>query len=587
MNVTLPPDDAARRARSAGITAAVASRDEAAGAALGLLVAEGPDAASFLHSQLTQDITGLQPGEGRFAARVSRTGHVEHLLSVHRDPTVVTRFYLLTEADDIARLRDDLDAALFADDLTLTVRPVARWRLALGPSVPAALDAALGTNRWATVDDGHVAEVAEGGLVMRRALGGDPGLVSIDPSPAFEDAFTAALTAAGGVDIDATTFAAALDALRVEAGVARIGPETTGKRRLLPETGMETTTVSYSKGCYLGQEVIARVRTYGSVPQLLRALLTEAPADALPPIGAPLLRVDGTQIGAIASRARVPSRTGWVALAYLDRAHRTPGATWELQGPQGSWSATVATLPLHAAADTAARVAQRYDSAIRRFAGGDVDGALRDLEAVLVLDPAFADAYEVLGVMLGKAGRTHEAIDLFRRLEEVAPDEPLVHTNLSVYYMQLGDKETAEAEAGKATLKQMARASGRTGRVDADVEAGKRKDAARKRTMFEKVLAFDPDDGIANFGLGQALLTLGEVEAAIDALTRAVTVEPNNAVAYAALGRALERAERRDDAVATYQRGLVVASKRGDLMPLREMEHRLLLLGAPRVVADQ
>ena len=582
MTERMPPDEAARRARAAGIVTSWTSEASHA-ATLGVVLAEGPDAGRFLHSQLTQDVLGLTPGGGRFAARVSRTGHVEHLLSVHRDAHDPNRFYLVTEATDAARLLADLDGALFSDDLVLRAHPVQRWVLAVGPRVPAALDAAVGATRWSDANDGDNAPLPGQGLAIRRAAGGDPGVCLLDPSEAIVDALRDALEVRGGAFLDAETFAAALEALRVEAGVARLGPETAGKRRLLPETGMETSTVSYSKGCYLGQEVIARVRTYGSVPHLLRALLTETDASFLPPVGAPLTLDDGAVIGAIASRAQVPSRAGWVALAYLDRAHRTPGATWRLQGPAGVWTATVAALPLHAAADTAARVAQRYDGAIRKFASGDVEGALRDLEEVLVLDPSFADAYEVLGVILGKAGRTHEAIDLFRRLEEVAPDEPLVHTNLSVYYMQLGDKETAEAEAGKATLKQMARASGRSGRVDTDVEAGKRKDAARKRTMFEKVLSFDPDDGIANFGLGQALLILGEVDAAVASLERAVEVEPNNSAAHAALGRALERAERTHDAVSAYQRGLQVASRRGDLMPLREMEHRLLLLGAPRV----
>lgn len=583
MTPRLGPHETARRAREAAALCAIPAGEPVDGASLGVVVAEGPDAGRFLHSQLTQDINGLAPGAGRFAARVSRTGHVEHLLSVHRDPSAPQRFYLLTEVAHAERLHADLDGALFSDDLVLRIHPTVRCVLAVGPQVPSALDAALAVRTWENGGDGDMAPLPDGGLAFRRALGGDPGVCLIDPSDTTLESLQAALEARGGAVVEGATFGEALEALRIEAGVARLGPETQGKRRLLPETGMETSTVSYSKGCYLGQEVIARVRTYGSVPHLLRALVTEAQADALPPIGAPLLLDDGTAIGTIASRSQVPSRPGWVALAYLDRGHRTPGATWRLQGPTGGWTATVATLPLHAAADTAARVHQRYDGAIRKFASGDVDAALHDLEDVLVLDPGFADAYEVLGVMLGKAGRTHEAIDLFRRLEEVAPDEPLVHTNLSVYYMQLGDKETAEAEAGKATLKQMARASGRSGKVDADVEAGKRKDAARKRTMFEKVLSFDADDGIANFGLGQALLILGEVDAAVTSLQRAVAVEPNNSAAHAALGRALERAERREDAISAYQRGLEVAARRGDLMPLREMEHRLLLLGAPRV----
>ena len=68
-----------------------------------------------------------------------------------------------------------------------------------------------------------------------------------------------------------------------------------------------------------------------------------------------------------------------------------------------------------------------------------------------------------IGVMLGKTGRFHEAIDFFRRLEEVAPDEPMVNTNLSVFYMKIGDKQTAEDQSMRHR-RSSGRPSGRTNR---------------------------------------------------------------------------------------------------------------------------
>ena len=139
-------------------------------------------------------------------------------------------------------------------------------------------------------------------------------------------------------------------------------------------------------------------------------------------------------------------------MAYLGRNVRAPGTTLSLRSENGqAFQAEVALLPLYSAPDAQARVAQLYDLAIRTFADGDATGALARLNEALELDPTFADGYEAIGVILGKAGKYHEAIDFFRRLEEVAPNEPLVNTNLSLYYMKLGDKQTAEDEAGKAT----------------------------------------------------------------------------------------------------------------------------------------
>jgi Flp pilus assembly protein TadD len=76
---------------------------------------------------------------------------------------------------------------------------------------------------------------------------------------------------------------------------------------------------------------------------------------------------------------------------------------------------------------------------------------------------------------------------------------------------------------------------------------------------------------------------LGEAAEAAKHLARAVEVDKNNSAVYVPLGKALEQLERVDEAVAAYRAGMEVASRKGDLMPLKEMEHRLLLLGKSRV----
>lgn len=584
----------------------------------GVVMAEGPDAASFLHSQITNDVEGVAIGAGNLQARVLRTGHLQHVFSLHHP--VEHGYALITEGDRAQALHDDLDAFLFADDVRLSVLPPQHALVVQGPHSAALLDAVfgpLGFEPWDTLPE-HAVRVlrrAKGGLavpagsdapwLVRRSLSGSTGFVILVPTAEALDAFAAALEAAApdhaGLVVDAARFAAALEVLRVEAGLPRVAVETAGKKRLLPETGLEQQAVSYTKGCYLGQEVIARVRTYGSVPQLLRALVLhdhagEAPSpealaalDALPPPGT-VVRRDGKKVGMLASRTWSPEVGAPVVLAYLHRDHRAPGEVLELEpdgdpalGGGAPFRATVHLLPLHHAPDSAARVQHLYDRAIKTFAAGGPDHASRALaflEEALRLDPGFADAYEVVGVILGKSGRFHEAIDVFRRLEEVAPDEPLVNTNLSLYFMKLGDKDTAEDEAGKATLKQMAKARGASaGDVDADLQRSKRRDAERKQGMFRRVLDIDADDPVALFGLGTALSTLGQHDEAVEHLAHASAVDANNSAVYEAHGKALEALDRLDEALAVYRRGIEVASRRGDLMPLKAMQHRVLLLG--------
>ncbi len=411
----------------------------------------------------------------------------------------------------------------------------------------------------------------------------------LPPDPPDTDATIEAVRAAAHTAGLLEGSGALLDVLRVEAGQVRVDRDLPGKRgRLLPETGLEQQAVSYTKGCYLGQEVIARVRTYGSVPHLLRALvLEEGDLADVPAVGEPVLAADGTRLGVWAwSRAHSPVADAPIALAYLGRAHRTPGTVHALAGTSGPLRARVALSPLYHAADDASRAAQQYDRAIRTFAAGETAAALAQLEACLRLDPSYADAYEAIGVILGRAGRFHEAIDFFRRLEEVAPDEPMVHTNLSLYYMKIGDKPTAEAEAAIATQKGFAKLARERGRdfdaaaFTAQQDDADRKDAERKKVMFGQVLSFDPDDPIALFGRGSAQIRLGEHADAAATLARALEVDRNNSAVYLARGRCLEHTGAHDEAVAVYQAGVTVASRKGDLMPLKEMEHRLLLLGA-------
>jgi Flp pilus assembly protein TadD len=127
----------------------------------------------------------------------------------------------------------------------------------------------------------------------------------------------------------------------------------------------------------------------------------------------------------------------------------------------------------------------------------------------------------------------------------------------------------------------MAMRSGREvdgSKLDEVLAEQRRADAIRKKAMFAQVLEFDPEDGIALFGLGNALSILAEWEPAAEVLARAAGSERDNSAVHLALGKALEQLGRNAEAERVYREGMEVASRKGDLMPLKEMEHRLLLL---------
>lgn len=614
--------ETARRIREAGLCGKLDAAPKAVGAtSIGALLATGADAARFLHSQLTNDVEGLEPGAGNATARVTRTGHLVEILSLHRLPDDVdghAAFLLVTERPAVTRLAEALDEFLFADDVTLAdASERYHWFALQGPRATDALVTAFGrladpgwdgvaTNAIVSLD---ALDAPPGAFAMAKSLTGDRGFVLAIPA---DDAPIAAITeriasAAKRHDLACPAgepLDALLDLTRIEAGIVRKDVDTPGRERLLPETCLEQELVSYTKGCYIGQEVIARVRTYGSLPFALRGLALVAgrnlaldldaarrALDALPAVGEPLQALDANDaiiekpIGQIVSRTLSTVADGPIAFAYLDRANRTPGTRLRFAGPAGPVEADVVLLPFHRAADREARAVALYDRAIRVFADGEEERALGLLEQALAANPTFSDAYEAVGVILGRSERFEEAINIFQRLEEVAPDEPIVNTNLSLYYMKLGDKPTAEAHAAQAVRKTFAKqgqseSTKSAEEIASEQAAARRADAERKRAMFSQVLEIDAEDPVALFGLGTALSTLERWDDAADAFDRATAAQKNNSAVYLAHGKALEQLGRTAEAEAAYRAGIDVASKRGDLMPLKEMENRLLLLTA-------
>ena len=598
--------DLARAVRSAGLFVRLDAHGSGL-TSLGAIRASGRDALSFIHSQVTNEVAGLAPGQGNRSARVTRQGQLVDLFSLHRLPDAEAPAVLLVlERERIAPLLTDLDGVLFADEVELEdVSDAYSWFAVQGPVAAAVVDAVLPAREgsYASSPVGAIVSpsgvgVPDGALVVHRSLTGEAGLLVLLPvsdpqSEASAKRLAEAAADAGCLSLDEPERSAVLEVLRIEAGIVRIGPDTAGRKRILPETGLEQQTVSYTKGCYLGQEVIARVRTYGRLPFGLRGLVLESAEtgedwtlrgrllDAVPGPGEDVVLDDGKGIGQFASRTLSPVVEKPVVYAYIDKSHRTPGTSLALRIGDSVVQASVTLLPFYDAPGRDERVAYLYDRAVRNFASGRENEALDLLEEALRLDAGFSDGYEAIGVMLGRSERFHEAIDIFKRLEEIAPSEPMVNTNLSLYFMKIGDKETAEAEAAKAMQKSMAMRGGREvdgSKLDEVLAEQRRADATRKKAMFAQVLEFDPDDGIALFGLGNALSILEEWGPAAEILGRAAATERDNSAVHLAHGKALEQLGRRAEAERVYREGMEVASRKGDLMPLKEMEHRVLLL---------
>ena len=93
--------------------------------------------------------------------------------------------------------------------------------------------------------------------------------------------------------------------------------------------------------------------------------------------------------------------------------------------------------------------------------------------------------------------------------------------------------------------------------------------------MFEQVLEIDPVDQVANFGLGSIYLETGEYEKALPPLRIVIKENKDYSAAYLLLGKNLEKLASKKEAIEVYRQGIAAASKKGDLMPLKDMQTRL------------
>jgi tRNA-modifying protein YgfZ len=309
----------------------VAGREGSALALLGergVLAATGPDRQKFLHKVLSNEVAGLAPGGGSLAALMNVKGHVLALMRV-----LVTKDAVLLEmpADRLGPVEEILTYYRVAAPVRFAVRPTAVIGV-LGEAAADAIGAAGGPVPEAASESHAAGRIGDRDVLVVRASDLPASGLVVHVSPEGAPAVTNALRAAGAELLDR----AGLDALRVEDGRPWYGPDVT-EENLLHETGLVAQYHSASKGCYVGQEVIARLEARGgNVNKRLKGLRLGTPAGA----GASVL-ADGKDVGRVTTAAQ-SERFGPVALAYVHRGHDEAGTVVEVAGAP----ATVVGLPM-------------------------------------------------------------------------------------------------------------------------------------------------------------------------------------------------------------------------------------------------
>ena len=275
----------------------------------------GADREKFLHGQITNDVLRLKTGEGAYAALVTGKGKLESDLFVYK---LQEELLLDFEPGLSGRVNDRLSKYVIAEDVQIVdVTPFYNLLSVQGPRSRELLASATSFLLPETPLSWLNTASANGDLyIVRNDRFGLTGFDLFVPS---------ADTLSIAEMIDKTIKPVGLDACeisRIENGIPRFGIDM-DETNLAPEALREN-AISYAKGCYIGQEVIARIRTYGQVAKALRLLHLPDELQHLPQKGEKLFK-DGKEVGFITSSTLSPKHGAKVALGYVRKGANTPG----------------------------------------------------------------------------------------------------------------------------------------------------------------------------------------------------------------------------------------------------------------------
>jgi tRNA-modifying protein YgfZ len=313
----------------------------------GKLALAGPDAVEFLNGQVTNELAGLRPGEGCYAAFLTHKGKMLGDLRVlalgEQDAGAPSRLLLDTERVALQALFDMINRFKVGHDLELRKRTLESSLFSLlGPETDALIARAAGDEparaagipgpaaALAHVEHAHRA-ASIGGRVVRLIRTAEPAGIDVLCDADDGEVVRGALLRAGALQVSE----AAGEIVRVEHGRPRYGVDLDDS--VIPqEAGLNGRAVSFTKGCYVGQETVARLYYKGKPNRHLRGLRASgllAPGEEL--------RLDGRTVGRVGSSVLSP-QLGPIALALV-RREAEPGALVSV-GERGA-TAEISELP--------------------------------------------------------------------------------------------------------------------------------------------------------------------------------------------------------------------------------------------------
>ena len=301
---------------------------------VGRLSITGDDALDLIDRLSTNALQDLEPFHAARTVLTSNKGRIVDVLFVLQE---ADSLLVLTGPDNQDKVAEWIDFYTIIEDIvTRDVTGETTMLSLAGPDAPSTVRALLLAQ--AEPPEAHEAlSAAVGGVqatVIRTDFIGVPAydlVVGKTDGPKLRDTLLETGAEPAGLD--------AAEALRVELGIPAFGKEL-GESYNPLEAGL-LSLISFTKGCYIGQEVVARLNTYDKVKKRLVGLRWNGESAEA---GAPLL-LEGKQAGVVTTVARSPRYAGGIGLGYVRKALATPGTELVLASPDGPTPVHVAALP--------------------------------------------------------------------------------------------------------------------------------------------------------------------------------------------------------------------------------------------------
>ncbi len=302
----------------------------------------GTEAVQFLNGLVTNDVKTLQPNTWMTAAFPNAQGR---LVAPARILRIEDSFLIDTDPATSERVRKTLERFTLAGDFRVADTANETVLLSLQGERATETITKLFDEVAANILHGHVAQIIwreHKIIIMRATHTSEDGFDLFAPTETAQALWSAFTSEGGALPVGGDAF----ETLRIEAGIPRYGIDM-DETNVVTESLAEDEAVSYQKGCYIGQEIIARIHWRGHVAKKLTGLIFDDKAQDISTASAAKIRsTDGKEIGRITSQTLSPRLNKSVALAYVKYDYLAPDTPVHVVTDDTEHAARVAALPL-------------------------------------------------------------------------------------------------------------------------------------------------------------------------------------------------------------------------------------------------